>query len=174
MFSITGLAETGTETGLRCPRCGDPCVDPQGHLPTSYNATELLLPGDLVRLYGETNKWARRWRVMKVLKDSKLKSFVDDMGPEDEFSAPVFFIDSLGDDHNFWNTVAECMDIAMERHDVYRDGHNPRNRHGRPQAATSKDWAEEYLAKHEQTRLWDRGITTSAPSLTMQRSSNGW
>ena len=70
MTEFTGFATPGTRLALRCPRCGDPCGDPQGHLPTSYNATELLLPDDLVRLYGEVSKWGRRWRVMKVLKDS--------------------------------------------------------------------------------------------------------
>lgn len=174
MANFTGFATPGTRLALRCPRCGDPCGDPQGHLPTSYNATELLLPDDRVRLYGETNKWGRRWRVMKVLKDSKVRAFVDDMGPEEEFKAPVFFIDSLTDDYRFWNTVAECLEIADDRHDAYRNGDNPRMRHGRPQAATGKQWAEEYMANVDQTKLWDRGTTFSGPSVTVQRSSTEW
>ena len=174
MINLTGLASPGTRMALNCPRCGDPCVDPQGHLPKSYNATELLRMDDRVRLYGETVKWGRRWRVIKVLMDSRVRSFVDDMGPEDEFKAPIFFIDSLGDDYRFWNTVGECLDIAADRHDAYRNGDKARMRHGRPQLATGKQWAEEYAANDEQTKLWDRGVTLSAPSITVQRSSREW
>ena len=170
MPSITGTAQPGSSLGLRCARCGDPCVDPQGHLAVPYNPTDLLHPDDLVRLYGETIKWGRRWRVMKVLKGGELKSFVDDMGVEDEFKTPVFFIDSLSDDTNFWNTVGECFDIADDRHDAYRNGAKARHRNNRPNAATGAEWAQEYNDKHAQTLLWNKGATFSGPTQTTQRS----
>lgn len=160
----------GNTHGLTCPICGDPCRKPVEHLAREDSASALLMLDEPCEVYAEVNKWGHRWRVMKVLRGGKIRAFVDDMGDDESFTTPVFFIDSFVTDAHGnhahpseWNTVGECFDLAQARHDL-----GARQRRG-AQRATGKAWAEEIVNQYEEQQAWVRSRSTFGPMGHLQR-----
>lgn len=137
------MAETGTSSALTCSICPDECRQPQKHLVSEKWATILLRDDEPVALYAESNKWGRRWRVVRVFRAGTIRNFVDDMGPMTDYKVGPFQIPSAGRDITEWNKVGECFEIAADRHEAHKDGHKRKY----TAAPTGTDWAKEFAEK---------------------------
>ena len=156
----------GSDSGLYCLRCGDPCTAPSAHLATDRNATSLLSPDAPCRNYAEVEKWGRRWRVIEAYAGGGVRFFVDDMGPEIAFHARPFSIPSMGGGPEDWNVTGECAEIARDRH-----GAKPYERKIVPRA-TGADWAERYVRQNEIVAALVQGRSTFGPAFHVQRSKD--
>lgn len=163
-MAITGLAADGNESGLSCPRCGDPCAKPQEHLTGARVATTLLSPDDPCQLYTERAKWGRRWRVVKVYRGGKVRHFVDDMGAEEAFALGTLDIPSFGDLPSEWNTVGECFELAGLRHQM-----GPAQRIAVAPPSVEQ-MAQELVNQHEYIAAWRRGRSHFGATGFTQRS----
>ncbi len=167
MVAVTGFAQTGSAQALACSdsTCQElgACTDPQAHLAQVHNATLLLRPNDPARIYAERNKDGRRWRIVKTNRDGVLRAYVDDMGPEDAFTAHPFDIPSVGDDPSEWNTVGECFDIARERHLLPV-------RH-KAQPATGAAYLNELMERNALLRAWKAARSQFGPLGKVQRNA---
>lgn len=152
--------------GLSCLTCGDPCVDPQGHLANERVDTSLIPLDAPILRYAERNKWGRRWRVIEAFVGGQVRPYVDDMGPEDEYLIGPFDIPSAGDETSEWNRFGECMDIALWNHDRNRGGFQRK----RVPAATAQAWAEEVERNNESYARWRHASSTFGVGGFLQRA----
>ena len=121
---------------------------------------------DRCQLYREVNLYGRRYRHMRVLKGSEVRSYIDDMGPEDAFTVEQFVIPVADDEVSEWNTVGECIEVAA---DIHASGGLVRQRR-RTQAATGKDWAEQYVRQQEYLDLERRAVSQFGAGGFVQRT----
>lgn len=155
----------GTEHGLYCSECGEPCLDPVPHLAREYNATYLLSPDTLCKTYAEMNKWGRRWRVIEALTGLSVKFYVDDMGKDTDFVTSEFAIPSFGE-YSGWNTVGECIEEALYKHDR---GAIERKR---VPPATVQAWAEVLEEQSDYVARWLKGKSTYGVAGHVQRDKD--
>jgi len=157
--------------GLQCFTCdpiGGICASPTEHL-ANENTSSLLLTADTpLENYAEVNKWGRRWRVMNAYVKGGTKPFVDDMGAEDDYLIGGFMIPSAGNEVWDWNTLGECMDIALWQHDEHREGFKRK----RVPAATVQQWAEELEQQREFVHKWMNGVSTYGVGGHVQRAKD--
>lgn len=155
--------------GLKCATCGPVCSAPRLHLVTPDFQSELLHPDTPCLQYVETNKWGTRWRVMHIYAGAgTMRWSVDVMGDEDDYAIGPLEIPSVGRDVTLWNTVGECLEIAIEEHSENKNGWVRK----RIPAATAAQWAQELVQQGEEVAAWRVGKSTFGPAGSTQRSTD--